>query len=108
MANTFKSVGLQTTNNYATIYTAPAGTTTIVLAIQCANIHASTAYKIYVRVHDETTSTEFILLNGALVSAGAAIDAVSGKLVLNEGDIVSVKSDTTATFELYMSYMEMT
>lgn len=108
MANTFKSVGLQTTNNYATLYTVPASTTTIVLAIQCANIDASTAYKIYVRVHDETTSTEFIILNGALVSAGAAVDAVSGKLVLNEGDIISVKSDTTGKFELFISYMEMT
>lgn len=109
MANTFLSKGVQTTGSYSAIYTAGTGVTTVVLALQCANIDASTSYKISVKVVDASvSSTSYILLNGCLVPAGAAVDAVSGKLVLNTGDSVQVMSDTTAKFECFLSYMEMT
>lgn len=109
MANEFLSKGKQTTNSYAAIYTAAAGVTTVVLALQCANIDASAAYKIYVKVVDASDgSTSYILLNGASVSAGAAVDAIAGKLVLNTGDAIQIYSDTTAKFECFISYMEMT
>ena len=43
MADTFKMTSYDVTTSYATAYTAPSSTTTVIIGLQVANMHASTA-----------------------------------------------------------------
>tara|TARA_Y100000310_G_scaffold15323_1_gene15316 strand:+ start:3941 stop:4267 length:327 start_codon:yes stop_codon:yes gene_type:complete len=92
------------TNNFAnaqsagvtgqtTIYTSPAGQTSILLEADVANSGAGTA-TVDVRLYDNSAGTNAYLVKGANILVGSAMKVVSGqKIILDGDDYISVTSD---------------
>ena len=110
MANTFKSPTLDgssiAANTSSTVYTTPSATTTVFLGIALANISAST---IYASVLIEKAADDNIFyLKDIPLPTGSTVDALAGKLVLQTGDVLKVKSDTANSLDTILSIMEQT
>jgi hypothetical protein len=107
MANTF----LRNTSNaigttYTVVYTAPAGTTAIILAGTIANTSTSTLVNTEVIVNNGTDDIN-IIGTSTPIPVGTALSFVDGKLVLQAGDVLKVKASVASVLDVYISLMEM-
>ena len=107
MANTF----LRNTSNaigttYTTVYTAPAATTTIILAGTIANTSTSALVNTEVIVNNGTDDIN-IIGTSTPIPVGTALSFVDGKLVLQAGDVLKVKASVASVLDVYISLMEM-
>jgi hypothetical protein len=101
--NVFRNVTADLTTTGATVYTAPAGYTGIVLMAQFSNITGSTV-----------TSSMFINKSGTLTSlvtdfeipSNDALGALTGKLVLESGHAVFVSASADSSVQFTMSILE--
>lgn len=107
MASTFKSVGKALTGTAQTIYTCPSATTAVVILCQAAN-EAATVEPVTVQWRDSSAATTYILANAVQVPVNAALNCISGKLVLEAGDYIEALSDAANQIELSLSVLEMT
>lgn len=110
MANTFKrklSSGVGNVNVAVGSYTVGASTTTVVVGLTVCNTTGS-AVNADVYVHDG--SNDYWVSNAAPIPGGGTLVVVGGdqKIVLETGDTVQVKSDTTSSLDVVMSIMEIT
>jgi hypothetical protein len=107
MANTFKrftsnSVG----TSLATVYTVPSSTTTVLIGGVVSNVTSST---INVTVTATTSSTVINLIGeDTPIPAGTALSFIDGKVVLETGDIIKVKSSAASSLDTHLSAMEIT
>jgi len=101
MANTFtkavSSASVGTTEE--TIYTVPSSTTGIVVGINLANV-VNSQIKVTVKLNSVH------LVKNVPVPAGSALAVLDGKLVVQAGDVIKVKSDTADSTDVIISILE--
>ena len=105
MANTFKAYRAALGASASVVYTVPALTTAIVLMAQAANVDTVTV-PVTATWNDGTNDTH--LVKNLDVPAKAAVNLLSGKLVLEAGDTLSANSDASNKVELTISLLEIT
>ncbi len=105
MANTFKVYRAALGASAAVVYTVPASTTAIVLMAQAANVDTVTV-PVTSTWNDGTNDTHLVKLLD--IPAKAAVNLLSGKLVLEAGDTLSANSDASNKVELTVSVLEIT
>jgi hypothetical protein len=105
MANTFKNVLYEVTDTLATFYTCPAATTAVVIGCQAANKTIGTVA--FDLVIDDGVDSEF-LLNNLSLPAGASVNCLAGKLVLEASDVLRAECGTTADVGIVLSVLEIT
>lgn len=82
-------------NSFTTIYTAPALKTSYILECDIAST-GNTGVQISVRITDTSASTTAYVVKNAPVPVGSALQLIDGqKIVLEEGDTLQVKCETT-------------
>ena len=87
--NSFRTITIPVTKTGQTfIYTCPVGVTAIILLVQIANIGDDTAAVDFYHVH---LTTKSLLVKGALIPANDALNPLSGRLVIEEGDSIFVQ-----------------
>ena len=109
MANTFKNAALANVSNgsYATLYTCPSGTQTVVLGLAVAN-KTTGAVSVQVQFTDSSASNAtFQLLENVSIPANTTLETLAGqKYILEAGDILKVKAGTGSALEVVMGLME--
>jgi hypothetical protein len=108
MANTFKNAHSAGTGTaYATVYAAPAGTTTVVLGMSLCN---TTTGSIVVDVQfRDAGSSARKMLTSVDIPAGSTLEVLSGqKYILEPTDDIQVKSNTASSLDVVMGVMEIT
>lgn len=111
MANTFKSeVTEDIGTSAATIYTAPASTTSIVIGLSLANIIATNITASVELVKNDSASTAVMIVKDAPVAVGGSLLVIGGnqKLVLQTGDFLRVTSSDNVSIDAVVSMMEQT
>jgi hypothetical protein len=118
MANTFKVVSHDvmpaSSGTPEDLYTAPGGTTTIILGMVLANVHTSQVTASVKLVSDtsgggrsETNTTTF-LLKDAPIPVGASLEILAGnKVVLETTDKIQIDCSVADKVSVTMSMMEI-
>jgi len=108
MANNFKlktkaNVGVTSEN----VYVVPAATTTTVIGITLSNTSGS---GVHVGVGITRTSADDIrLLKDVPIPQGSSLEIMNGnKIVLEETDTLTVRSDVASSIDVAVTIMEMT
>lgn len=104
MVNEFKRITANLTNTLTTLYTVPAGKTVIVIGCQASNIRSSGNTTVTVALHDGTA--ERTLVNAAVVPVNAALNPISGKLVMVAGDTFRARAFANSEAQLVLSILE--
>ena len=111
--NTFKlktdtAVGTTLT----TVYTVPGSTTTIVIGCTLANIHATANLNADVQIVTAASSGEngddVYVIKGVPVPNSSSLENIEGKIVLETGDAIKVRSDTASSIDIALSVLEQT
>jgi hypothetical protein len=101
--NTFKTVTANLLTSSETLYTAPAGITSIVLMAHIANVtNTPTA----VTFAHKRNSIETELVKDFVVADNDAISATTGKLILEEGDSIVAAAGVDARLKATLSILE--
>ena len=110
MAETFKNASLVSVNNSgdATLYTAPAATTTIVLGVAIANKTASEV-TCKLKFTDTSASTTTELIPDVSIPGNTTLEVLAGqKYILETGDILKVQAGTANAIDAVAGLMEIT
>lgn len=102
--NTFKTTTANVTTVSTNVYTTPAGVTTVVLLTQVSNIDATNSVTIsasHVRGGNSTS-----IIKNVTVPINDAINLLSGKLILQTGDSLSITASANDRAQLVLSYLE--
>jgi hypothetical protein len=102
--NTFKTVALPVTTVANTVYTCPAGVTTVVLLAQVSNINTSNTIDVTAS-HVRDGNVTRLIANTEIPTNDAA-SLLLGKLVLEAGDGFSILSNANNSAELTLSILE--
>lgn len=102
--NTFKSVAVDVTTAGNTFYTTPSETTTIVLLAQATNVGSSPGNVTFSTSVNGGTQ----LVKDFTIPVGDAADLLTGKLVVETGQSLSVSASANATIKLTVSFLETT
>ena len=108
MANTFKrhtknSVG----TTFETVYTVTSPVTaTVMIGGVVSNVGTSTIAAT-VTVTDSSSVIINLIGEDTPIPSGTALSFIDGKVVLQVGDIVKVKSDTASSLDVHLSVMEI-
>jgi hypothetical protein len=108
-----------TTSSTATVYTAPIGTTAIVLMAQVANLSTDTTHFVtfehfrYKTILPDAQGfggqkglTPSMLVSQYAIPPNDAGTPLSGKMIVEELDSVRAYTDTTGTMQLVMSILQ--
>ena len=101
--NTFKNVTADLIASNTTIYTAPAGYTSIILMAQVTNITTSTANVVF-GWNNVTTNTE--LVYNLSVPPNDAVNVLTGKLILQNSHSGYASASSTNKLKLTLSVLE--
>ena len=103
--NKIKDGSNTSANAFATVYTCPTGTTTVVLSINLCNITSSQINAKIRLVGDETGHLGFNIP----IPAQSAFEFMAGnKVVLETADTLTVNSDTNNSIDATLTIMEIT
>jgi hypothetical protein len=102
--NTFKTIIANVITNANTVYTAPAGVTTVVLMAQVANVNPTQTVKVSASHIRGANNTR--LIANAQIPIQDAASLLMGKLVLEAGDGFSIQADLNDSAELSLSVLE--
>ena len=100
MANTFKnytSSGVGTTA--ATVYTVPAGTTSVTIGLNIANTSVN-------QITVDVQVSGLFLVKDAPIPAGSALSVLDGKIILEAADTVEVTSSSASSADVILSVLE--
>lgn len=101
--NVFKTQTAEITTSSVDIYTAPSGKSGIILMAQVANI-TNTSGSVTVNHKYSTTTTE--LVKDFLIPGNDSASVLTGKLVLEEGQKLSVSASSNSKFKITLSILE--
>lgn len=110
MAETFKNASLVSVNNSgdATLYTAPAATTTIVLGVAIANKTASEV-TCKLKFTDTSASTTTELIPDVSIPGNTTLEVLAGqKYILETGDIILARAGAASAIDVTMGILELT
>ena len=85
--------------SFSTAYTVPASTTAVMIGMTVANLGVS-----QIAIEVKCASTH--LVKGAAIPSGSSLSVLDGKIILEAGDTVEVKSDTAASADVIVSILE--
>ena len=111
MAETFKFVNATLTTAAITsqnLYTSPANTTSIVFMGQVANIDPSNTAAVSVTAVDSSGASTKYLANSIPVPVGSATTFLTGKLVLEAGDVLSANANGNNRIDVTLSILQLT
>lgn len=111
MPEVFKFVNATLTTAAITsqnLYTSPANTTSIVFMGQLANIDASNTAAVSVTAVDTSATSTKYLTSNIPVPAGAATTFLTGKLVLEAGDVLSANANGNNRIDVTLSILQLT
>jgi hypothetical protein len=101
--NTFKTYTANVTTTTTSIYTTPTGYTSVILLAQVSNISGNT---ITVAANHVRSSIPTAIITGASIPVNDAVNLLSGKLVLQTGDSISVSSSADNSAQAILSVLE--
>jgi hypothetical protein len=101
--NNFRTTLANVTVSTGNVYTPPVGYATVVLMAQVSNTGNATI-QITANVNRSGNST--CLINAASVPVNDAISVLTGRLILNVGDVLQFKSSDNTSAQLTLSYLE--
>jgi hypothetical protein len=101
--NIFKNVTADLTTSIETIYTAPAGYSAIVLMAQISN---TTGSAVTVDVSLLRDSVETSLVTGFEIPGNDAAGVLTGKLVMEEGQIMQASANNNSSLQMVLSILE--
>jgi hypothetical protein len=102
--NTFKTTTANVTTSSTTVYTTPAGVTTVVLMAQVSNIHPTDSVTISASHVRGSNSTSII--KNTIVPINDAASLLVGKLILQTGDSFVISADANNKSQFLLSYLE--
>ena len=101
--NVFKTRAFELTTSEQTIYTTPAGLTTIVLGAQASNISDSAATVTFTL---RKNNIDYVMLKEFTIPPNDASEVTTGKLVIEEGASVKAVVSANSAINLIMSILE--
>jgi hypothetical protein len=103
--NIFKTVTAEATTIDDTVYTAPTGVTSIILMAQAANVTANTADVTF--LHNSANNTvQTELVKDYSIPGNDASGLITGKLVVESGNSVSIFASANNSIKLTLSVLE--
>jgi hypothetical protein len=102
--NTFKTIISNVTTSANTVYTAPAGVTTVLLMAQVSNVNATETVRVTASHMRGANNTR--LIANAEIPIRDAASLLMGKLVLESGDGFSIQANLIDSAELSLSLLE--
>jgi len=102
--NTLTTAAVTTQN----LYTSPANTTSIIFMGQLANIDPSNTAAVSVTAFDSSANTLDYLVSNIPVPIGAATTFLTGKLVLEAGDVLSANANGNNRIDVSLSILQLT
>jgi ABC-type polysaccharide transport system permease subunit len=102
--NNFRTIITNVITNANTVYTAPAGVTTVVLMAQVANVNPTQTVKVSAS-HIRGANNTRLIANAEIPIQDAA-SLLMGKLVLESGDGFSIQANLNDSAELSLSLLE--
>ena len=108
MADTLKGVShVLTTALSGSELAAGSGETITIIGLQVANIHATNAGTLDVKV-DRGADDDAYVVKGISIPVTDTLSVLQGKLVLETGDKIQMKADAASTLEANVSYLLQT
>jgi hypothetical protein len=106
---TFKNAELDLTTTVADVYTCPAATVAIIMAMQVTNVDTTTDAVVTVQWLDSSNTDKVTrLASSYLLEAKLAFSpVVQGKLVLEAGDKIQALADAISLAEMTISVLEL-
>lgn len=107
--NTFKTIRAGLTTSNVGIYTCPIGVASVVLLAQVTNVSTGTTSYTVTAAHSRSTESpqDYQFANSLEVPANDSANLVpDGKLVLQTGDIIKVKSNENNVLSIILSVLE--
>lgn len=102
--NTFKTSTFNITTVNTTVYTCPAGVTTVILLAQVSNIDSTNSITVSAN-HVRDGNVTAIIKNTTIPIKDAAT-LLTGKLILQTADSITVSGDANNRGQLILSYLE--
>jgi hypothetical protein len=102
--NTFKTTTFDVTTSDTTVYTTPAGVTTVVLLAQVSNIDASS--EVSVSANHLRSGSYTSIIKETTIPINDAVTLLTGKLILQTGDSFTVSASHNDRAQLILSYLE--
>ena len=101
--NIFKNVRVNLTSAGAKVYTAPTGFSAIILQAQVSNVTGTAAsVSLTLIAEDQTTS----LVTDFLIPGNDAAGLLTGKLVLESGQVLRVSASNNSSLQMVISILE--
>tara|TARA_B110000305_G_C19462891_1_gene655791 strand:- start:1946 stop:2317 length:372 start_codon:yes stop_codon:yes gene_type:complete len=88
------------------VYTVPQGVSAIILMAQISNIANDDTYTVNFVHHDVGTDTSTYLVKDFGIQSFDAASPLTGKLVVQEGNQISIWASASGKLELTLSYLE--
>jgi len=101
--NTFRTKAFELTTASQTIYTTPAGLTTIVLGAQASNISNIAATITFTL---RKNNVDYVMLNAFEIPPNDSAEVTTGKLVIEEGSSVKAVVSANSSINLILSILE--
>jgi hypothetical protein len=102
--NTFKTTTANVTTSTTTVYTTPAGVTTVVLLTQVSNIDPTNSVSI--SANHVRGGNSISLIKNTTIPVNDAASLLTGKLILQTGDSFSISASANNRAQLVLSYLE--
>ena len=106
MANAFKNKGISLTATAQTMYTAPAGTQSVVNALFLTNITDGYEGLVTIIVNDTSASTDYNILYRAPVPPGSTL-TFDKPINLEAGDSLKVLASSADIMTAFLSVLEV-
>ena len=101
--NNFRTTLADLTTTTANVYTPPLGYVTVVLMAQVSNTGLATI-QVSAGVYRQGSATS--LINGTSIPVNDATSVLTGRLILQYGDILQFNSSDNSSAQLVLSYLE--
>ena len=101
MAETFTKALGQATTTGATVYTAPALTTSLLIGVNLANISGSS-----VTADVQINST--YIIRDVTIPVGSSLSVLDGKIVMEASDTLTVTASANTAVDVVVSILEIT
>lgn len=90
------------------VYTSPTGKTATIVGLSLANTYTETVF-VNVSLYDTSTLGTAYLVKNAPIPVGGSLVVVGGdqKVIVEDGDIIKVISDTASSVDVVLSVMEL-
>ena len=108
MADTLHMTSADIGTSFAAALTAGGSETLTIIGCQVANMHASTSSHLSAKVVQSGGGSESIIAHEISIPVNDSFAPVMGKLVLETGDALHLKSENASSLEATISYLKQT